>query len=32
MRITMLTTGSRGDVQPYIALAAGLQRAGHQVS
>ncbi len=30
MRITLLTFGSRGDVQPFIALAAGLQQAGHQ--
>jgi sterol 3beta-glucosyltransferase len=31
MRITMLTTGTRGDVQPYVALGVGLQRAGHHV-
>ncbi len=31
MRIVILTTGSRGDVQPYVALAAGLQAAGHPV-
>lgn len=31
MRITTLTYGSRGDVQPYIAVGRGLQRAGHQV-
>jgi sterol 3beta-glucosyltransferase len=31
MRITILTCGSRGDVQPYIALGVGLQAAGHQV-
>ena len=31
MRITILTLGSRGDVQPYLALAAGLQRAGNSV-
>ncbi len=31
MRITIPTTGSRGDVQPYIALGLGLQSAGHQV-
>lgn len=30
MRITMLTIGSRGDVQPYIALAQGLQSEGHK--
>ncbi|MFV9505315.1 MAG: glycosyltransferase [Oscillochloridaceae bacterium umkhey_bin13] len=32
MKITILTVGSRGDVQPYIALARGLCRAGHQVT
>jgi sterol 3beta-glucosyltransferase len=31
MRITILTYGSRGDVQPFVALALGLQKAGHQV-
>jgi len=31
MNITILTLGSRGDVQPYIALGMGLQRAGHAV-
>ena len=31
MRITILTIGSRGDVQPYLALGLGLQEAGHQV-
>jgi sterol 3beta-glucosyltransferase len=31
MRVTMLTLGSRGDVQPLIAFALGLQGAGHQV-
>ena len=31
MRITVLTMGSRGDVQPYIALAQGLLAAGHAV-
>lgn len=29
MRITCLTIGSRGDVQPYIALCKGLQAEGH---
>ena len=29
MRITILTVGTRGDVQPYIALGLGLQAAGH---
>jgi sterol 3beta-glucosyltransferase len=31
MRILISTIGTRGDVQPYIALAVGLQRAGHHV-
>ena len=31
MRITMLAAGTRGDVQPYVALGVGLQRAGHHV-
>ncbi|MBD2134885.1 glycosyltransferase [Sphaerospermopsis sp. FACHB-1094] len=31
MRIIILTTGSRGDVQPLIALGLGLQQAGHSV-
>ncbi len=30
-RITLLTYGSRGDVQPFVALGLGLQRAGHAV-
>ena len=29
--ITVLATGTRGDVQPFIALAYGLQQAGHHV-
>jgi sterol 3beta-glucosyltransferase len=32
MRITIAAIGSRGDIQPYIALGAGLQRAGYEVS
>jgi len=28
MRITILSFGSRGDVQPFIALAVGLQKTG----
>lgn len=32
MRITIFTIGSRGDVQPYVALGMGLQRAGHAVT
>lgn len=31
MQITIVAQGSRGDVQPYVALGAALQRAGHQV-
>jgi UDP:flavonoid glycosyltransferase YjiC (YdhE family) len=31
MRITIPTTGSRGDVQPYVALGLGLRAAGHKV-
>jgi sterol 3beta-glucosyltransferase len=29
MNITLLTYGSRGDFQPFLALALGLQKAGH---
>ena len=32
MRIAIQTLGTRGDVQPYIALALGLQEAGFVVS
>ena len=31
MLITMLTTGTRGDTQPYIALGRELKKAGHTV-
>jgi sterol 3beta-glucosyltransferase len=31
MRVTITTGGSRGEVQPYVALGSGLQAAGHQV-
>ncbi|HET7090158.1 MAG TPA: glycosyltransferase [Anaerolineae bacterium] len=31
MQITILTAGTRGDVQPYVALGLGLKRAGHAV-
>jgi sterol 3beta-glucosyltransferase len=31
MLITMLTTGTRGDTQPYIALGVELKKAGHTV-
>lgn len=30
-RIALLTYGSRGDVEPFVALGAGLIRAGHSV-
>jgi UDP:flavonoid glycosyltransferase YjiC (YdhE family) len=32
MKIVIPTIGSRGDVQPFIALAQGLARAGHVVT
>jgi len=31
MRVLLLTVGSRGDVQPYVALGKGLKAAGHDV-
>jgi sterol 3beta-glucosyltransferase len=31
LRITINAFGTRGDIQPYLALGSGLQRAGHQV-
>lgn len=31
MRIAIIALGSRGDVQPYIALGKGLKEAGHAV-
>ncbi|MGD2178974.1 MAG: glycosyltransferase, partial [Anaerolineae bacterium] len=31
MRITLLTYGSRGDVEPFVALGEGLTRAGYKV-
>jgi sterol 3beta-glucosyltransferase len=31
MRIAIIAPGSRGDVQPYVALGKGLQEAGHAV-
>jgi UDP:flavonoid glycosyltransferase YjiC (YdhE family) len=31
MRIVMIAPGSRGDVEPYLALGKGLQKAGHVV-
>jgi sterol 3beta-glucosyltransferase len=32
MQITILTVGSHGDVQPYVALGAGLREAGYDVT
>jgi UDP:flavonoid glycosyltransferase YjiC (YdhE family) len=31
-RIRMISVGSRGDLQPYLAILLELQRRGHQVS
>lgn len=31
MRVAISTLGTRGDVQPYVALALGLMRRGHDV-
>lgn len=31
MRITLLTVGTCGDVQPFVALGIGLLRAGYPV-
>ena len=31
MRVTVVAIGSRGDVQPYVALGLGLRAAGHEV-
>jgi len=32
MHFVCLTIGSRGDVQPYIALGLGLKKEGHRVT
>src|SRR5699024_3322564 len=32
MRVTIVASGTRGDVQPLIPLAHGLQAAGHEVA
>jgi sterol 3beta-glucosyltransferase len=32
MKITLITSGSRGDVEPYVALAEGLRDSGHIVT
>ncbi|NTW29119.1 MAG: glycosyltransferase family 1 protein [Coriobacteriia bacterium] len=31
MRVAIIALGSRGDVQPHVALGVGLRRAGHSV-
>jgi sterol 3beta-glucosyltransferase len=31
MRIAIIASGTRGDVEPYVALGKGLQQAGHVV-
>lgn len=31
MKLSIAAVGSRGDVQPYVALGRGLRHAGHQV-
>lgn len=31
MRVALLTAGTRGDVEPFVALGAGLAAAGHRV-
>jgi sterol 3beta-glucosyltransferase len=31
MKITIVSAGSRGDVQPFVALGKGLKKAGHAV-
>ena len=31
MKLAIIAPGSRGDVQPYVALGKGLQNAGHSV-
>jgi len=32
MKIGIQTWGSNGDIRPMLALADGLQKAGHQVT
>jgi sterol 3beta-glucosyltransferase len=32
MNVAILTLGTRGDVQPYVTLGAGLKQAGHGVT
>ncbi|MGL6259228.1 glycosyltransferase [Vibrio sp. WXL210] len=32
MKVLLMTIGSRGDIEPFIALGVGLKNKGHQVS
>jgi len=32
LKVCILTIGTRGDVQPYVALGTGLKSAGHSVT
>ncbi len=32
MRIGLQTWGSEGDIRPFVALADGLKKAGHEVT
>jgi len=32
MKIALTTIGSRGDIQPYIALGVELQKTGHSIT
>ncbi|MGI9614887.1 MAG: glycosyltransferase [Acidimicrobiales bacterium] len=32
MRVTIMTLGTRGDVQPFVTLACGLRDLGHEVT
>jgi len=32
MKITILSIGSRGDVQPLVALGLGLKSSGHEIT
>ncbi len=32
MKITIITLGTRGDIQPYVALALGLKESGYDVT
>lgn len=32
MKLTIVTSGSRGDVQPYVALAIGLRNLSHDIT